>query len=204
MTSSDFRTIENCDEIEENASVKCFHFVFDATEGFSYAVGFFGVAVAYIAVYNNTVIWVTEKILSLNSKTAKIVCLGICFIILLFTPLCSLIIYPIFSAVPLFHDSVLNTDAKALKLLAYICFVAYNGILLPMFVPSTVYKHHQKLNNDRNVQVENPGQEDDNPGQEDEIPGQEDENPGQKDENSKQQDDNPEPEDENTALLKKH
>ena len=39
--SSDyFRTIEDCDEIEVNATVKCFQFQFDATEGFAYAVGF--------------------------------------------------------------------------------------------------------------------------------------------------------------------
>ena len=67
-SAEDFQTIQDCGEIEENATVRCFQFEFDAAEGFSYAVGFFGVAVAFISLYNNLLIWFMGKVSSSNIK----------------------------------------------------------------------------------------------------------------------------------------
>ena len=94
-----------------------------------------------------------------------------------------LIIVILVFSVPLFRDSVLNTHAEILKIVAYMVFVIDGGQVTAVILSFTILKHHEKLNRKRNVQVENPGQQDNNPGQKDK---------------------NPEPEDENTALLKKH
>ena len=159
-SAKDFQTIKDCGEIEENATVRCFQFEFDAAEGFSYAVGFFGVAVAFITLYNNLLIWFMGKVSSSNiKKSATSWFWKICWIITLFAPtfFIFLILILIFS-VPLFRDSVLNTRAEALKLVAYMVFVIDGGQVTAIFLSITVCKQHK----DRNDEDQNPAQETEN------------------------------------------
>jgi hypothetical protein len=117
----DFVRVHDCAQIEENATVTCFEFVFDTIGGFSYAVGFFGVSVAYIGVYSSILIWLMEKSLSpAIKKSATKCCFVFCWVLLLFVPITILIIL---AAVPLFRDPSLKTRENLFKFYAYwFCF----------------------------------------------------------------------------------
>ena len=95
----------------------CFEFVFDTIGGFSYAVGFFGISVAYIGLYSSILIWLMEKSLSpAVRKSATKCCLVFCWFLLLFVPI---VIFIILAFVPLFRDPSLKTRENLFNFYAY-------------------------------------------------------------------------------------
>ena len=114
------------------ATVACFEFVFDTVGGFSYAVGFFGVSVAYIGVYNSVLIWLMEKSLSpAIRKSATKYCFVFCWVLLLFVPIIILIIL---AAVPLFRDPALKTRENLFKFYAYWFCFGFGGPLFASYI----------------------------------------------------------------------
>ena len=127
----DFVKIENCDEVPRNATVLCLQFDLNLTEGFSYAVGFFGVAVAYIHFYSKAMVWIMKA--SLEREFSCVRCgLFFCWGCLIFGPF---ILLPIIGIL----DASINTKERYLQRYAYVLFFVYAGPFIAFVVNKYLY-----------------------------------------------------------------
>ena len=129
----DFVKIENCDEVPRNATVLCLQFDLNLTEGFSYAVGFFGAAIAYIHFYGKAMVYTMKKFLVEEEFSCVHCGLLFCWCCLIILPS---VFFFITLLVPIF-DASINTKERYLKYYAYVCCFAYAG----PFVGSVVSKY---------------------------------------------------------------
>ena len=152
--------LDNCTNINENATLICFQFVFDYTGGFASAVGFLAVAVIYIRVYNSSLIWLAECILmarksTVHSKGSKCIILLFSYcvlVVLLITPIVSsVLVITLAFKVPLFHGIILRSHESTLKFFAYcVCFF-WIGPALGVYELILITKAKKKQPN-RNIQ----------------------------------------------------
>ena len=119
--SSDFSPIKDCTDVESNATVVCFEFVFDLSGGLASAVGFLAVTVVYVYVLGFLLAFVSETNSRLLFGIASLVwaffswCIGIIFIILILN-------------VPLFRTIAFKTPENTLKWFSYVTGFTYIGI----------------------------------------------------------------------------
>ena len=128
--------LENSTVMVENPAVVCFRFVFDSSTGFAYAVSFFGVAVAYVHIYNNMLVWLMENSLSTSNKNwAEIIFWNILWFIVLVAPFAfTVLILVAVNSIPIFRDSITKTYDEVLKFTAYIFFIVYSGQFVALFL----------------------------------------------------------------------
>ena len=152
--SEDFERVQDCDEIEESATVICFHFVFDSSEGFSYAVGFFGVAVSYIHIYGHLVIWIMEKMSAPNVATLAKFFWCVCLAVVWLAPWIFVIVL---ASLPALSDLTEYTGESFVKFYAFLLFFFIGGPCLAIFSIIFLLKSiRQNARNGQNQDVD-PG-----------------------------------------------
>ena len=122
--------IQNCADIESNATVDCFEFVFAVSEGFASAIGFLAVVVAYVYLIGYSLIWLMGLLLSSDHNTSSCArkCALFAWICLVFLPvILDIVIFIVALSVPLFSDVVLKTAENTLKFSAYLLCFSYVG-----------------------------------------------------------------------------
>lgn len=118
---SDFSPIKDCTDVESNATVVCFEFVFDLSGGFASGVGFLAVAFVYI--------YVLGYLLACLSETDNRYLYITVSIIWLVVPICIYVIFAILSSnVPLFRNVVRKTQENTLKWVSYVIGFTYIGL----------------------------------------------------------------------------
>ena len=120
--------IEDCDDVERNATVQCFEFVFAVSEGFASAIGFLAVVVAYVFILGYLLIWLIETVFDSGWDT----CAGKCAVVgwiglLLFQSFLVIVINIVSLSVPLFRDVIFQTVPNRVKFHAYMFCFAYVG-----------------------------------------------------------------------------
>ena len=119
---SDFSPIKDCTDVESNATVVCFEFVFDLSGGFASAVGFLAATVVYVYLLGLLLACLSET----NSRCLYIT---VSFVWLVFLS-CIVLIFTILSSnVPLFRNVVHKTQENTLKWVSYVIGFTYIGIL---------------------------------------------------------------------------
>jgi hypothetical protein len=153
LFGEDFERVQDCDKIKENATVICFHFVFDSSEGFSYAVGFFGVAVPYIHIYGHLVIWIMEKMFAPNVATLAKFVWCVCLAVVWLAPWIFVIVL---ASLPALSDLTEYTGESFVKLYAFLVCFAIGGPFLAIFSIIFLRKSiRQKLRSARNEDPRN-------------------------------------------------
>ena len=154
LFSEDFERVQDCDEIEESATVICFHIVFDSSEGFSYAVGFFGVAVSYIHIYGHLVIWIMEKMSAPNVATLAKFFWCVCLAVVWLAPWIFVIVL---ASLPALSDLTEYTGESFVKFYAFLLCFAIGGPCLAVFSIIFLLKSiRQNARNGQNQDVD-PG-----------------------------------------------
>ena len=154
LFGEDFERVQDCDDIEESATVICFHFAFDSSEGFSYAVGFFGVAVAYIHIYGHLVIWIMEKMSAPNVATLAKFFWCVCLAVVWLAPWIFVIVL---ASLPALSDLTEYTGESFVKLYAFLLCFAIGGPFLAVFSIIFLLKSiRQNARNGQNQDVD-PG-----------------------------------------------
>ena len=125
-------SIEDCDNVERNATVQCFEFVFAVSEGFASAIGFLAVVVAYVYILGYLLIWLIETVFDSGRDTCARKCAVFGWIGLLLFQLFLVIVINIVSlSVPLFRDVIFQTVPNMLRFFAYmLCFVYVGPLTL--------------------------------------------------------------------------
>ena len=153
LFGEDFERVQDCDEVEEDATVICFHFVFDSSEGFSYAVGFFGVAVSYIHIYGHLVIWIMEKMSAPNVATLAKFFWCVCLAVVWLAPWIFVIVL---ASLPALSDLTEYTGESFVKFYAFLLFFFIGGPCLAIFSIIFLRKSiQQKLQSTRNKDPRN-------------------------------------------------
>ena len=154
-TTNSFVPVSDCATVGDNAKVECYQFKFDVSEGFSYAVGFFAVAVAYICLYSSVLIWLMKKYQNSTNtnqnptntdqnptntnhtcqnsfiKYCLLISWGFATVlpVIFLIVFCSILIY-----VPSFRAITLSTKEKWLKFMAYFLCFLYCGPIVSMII----------------------------------------------------------------------
>ena len=135
--------IEDCYDVERNATVQCFEFVFAVSEGFASATGFLAVVVAYVYILGYLLIWLIETVFDSGRDICARKCAFFGWIGLLLFQLFLVIVINIVSLyVPLFRDVIFQTVPNMLRFFAYmLCFV-YVGPLTLISISVIVVKSY--------------------------------------------------------------
>ena len=132
-----------------NATVVCFQFVFDLTEGFSSAVGFMGVAVVYCRLYTFIMIWLREFCSDkCRRNCAKCVSTNMSVV----TSIIHLLIFNVVYLVPFFSDVVFKTNKSTIIYHAYMISFSYIGPLTSIYV-TRVLRGARKPRTSNNPQI---------------------------------------------------
>jgi hypothetical protein len=137
---SSFEPIQDCTDVESNATVECYEFVFAVSEGFASAIGFLAVVVAYIYIIGYLLIWLIEAAVDPSDEhicARKLARVGwLCLLIL--PSIFALIVFIIIGSVPLFSDVAFATRESSLKFIAYwLCFT-YVGPFAIFYISFTL------------------------------------------------------------------
>ena len=134
--------IEDCDDVERNATVECFEFVFAISEGFASAIGFLAVVVAYVYILGYLLIWLIETVDDSGWDTCAGKCAVVGWIGLVLLQLFLVIVIFIVSlSVPLFRDVITQTSANTFKFVAYMICFAYVGPFTLISMSFFVYRN---------------------------------------------------------------
>jgi hypothetical protein len=138
---SSFELIQDCTEVESNATVECYEFVFAVSDGFASAIGFLAVVVAYIYIIGYLSIWLIEAAVDASDEhicTRKLARVGwLC--LLIFPLFFAAIVFIIIGSVPLFSDVAFATRESSLRFFAYwLCFT-YVGPIASLYMSFTLF-----------------------------------------------------------------
>lgn len=137
--SSDFSPIKDCTDVESNATVVCFEFVFNMSGGLASAVGFLAVAVVYVYVLGFLLAFLSET----NSKPLYVT---VSIVLGLISICISLIFIMLSLNIPLFRNVAFKTPENSLKWFSYVTGFTYIGLftnpLMFEFLKKILYAYH--------------------------------------------------------------
>ena len=139
--------IQNCADVESNAAVDCFEFVFAVSEGFASAIGFLAVVVAYVYLIGYSLIWLMGLFFSSDHNTSPCarkctLFAWICLIILPF--ILVIVIFIVVLSVPLFSDVAFKTAENTLKCFAYLLCFSYVGPFTSLYLSISIIRAHKR------------------------------------------------------------
>ena len=151
--------LTNCTDLDQNATVVCFQFVFDYAAGFASMGGVFVVAVVSLRVYAVLLAWLVGVMPSFRSgvrcRSCRVLCsvVGV-FVFFLAPVIISVVILLAVLLVPFVNDVVFQSSERTLKFATFWFSLLFSGTLTGVCLLGTLLGTHIHRHNSFTTDVE--------------------------------------------------